>query len=181
EAATADRVDVAREALHELVPGIRIACPATGNELRVGLFHCHRAGRYDFETKRSAQYPVERPHQQLGVFIFERQRRPDLEHVAALSRESHEDPVLAQLLGDATGQLAARELDAGQQAAASNLDDVRLAERLDGRTETLADACTALGKPLVLERVEHGERCGGGYRIAAEGRERPPRVRKPLG
>jgi hypothetical protein len=41
------------------------------------------------------------------VFIYERQRRPDLEHVAVLPGPSDED-LCTQLLGDALGQLAAR-------------------------------------------------------------------------
>ena len=115
------------------------------------------------------------------MFIGERQWRADLEHVSVRSGAPDEDPGLAQLLADACGELAARELDAGEETAASHLDHVGLAERLDRRAQARSHARGPLGQPLVLEHVEHGERRGCSDRVAAEGGERPARVREPLG
>src|SRR5262249_974640 len=95
EAAAGDRVDVAREALHELVPGVGIPRAAPRDELCIGLLNGHRVGRYDFGAKSSAQSPVEGRDEQLGVFIFERQWWPDLERVVVLPGESDEDSGLA--------------------------------------------------------------------------------------
>src|SRR5205085_9412326 len=124
EPAAADRVDVAREALHELVPRGGIARAAPRNELRIGLLDGHGLGRYDFAGKRSAEEPVERRYEQLDMLVAEHERRPDLEHVVALAGEPDEDPVLAQLVDDVCGDLVTRQLNSGEETGATHLEDV---------------------------------------------------------
>src|SRR5438105_12928228 len=95
--------------------------------------------RYDFVTKGSAQDEAQRRDEQFYVLIGEHERRADLEDVLALPCQPDEDALLAQPLGDPRGKLSARELDAGEEAASTHFDDLRLAEAADGLTQALAD------------------------------------------